>query len=90
VVPCLEDQHQIWCNELSPVDLETPAEEGTKMGTMVGFLDGVCCVQSEYRICRGISTTQKTKCEGLSLPYLAAGSNVKNVWDLHRNKKILP
>jgi len=30
------------------------------------------------------------KCEGLSLPYLAAGSNVKNVLDLHRNKKILP
>ncbi len=30
----------------------------------------------------------KTKCEGLSLPYLAAGSNDKNVWDLRRNKKI--
>jgi hypothetical protein len=26
-------------------------------------------------------------CEGLSLPYLAAGSDVKNVWDLRRNEK---
>jgi hypothetical protein len=41
----------------------------------------------DYRIRRGISTTKKPKCEGLSLPYLAAGSNVKNVWDLRRNKK---
>jgi hypothetical protein len=26
-------------------------------------------------------------CKDLSLPYLAAGSDVKNVWDLRRNKK---
>jgi hypothetical protein len=30
------------------------------------------------------------RCKGLSLPYLAAESDVKNVWDLCRNKKILP
>jgi hypothetical protein len=29
------------------------------------------------------------KCKGLSFSYLAAGSDVKNVGDLHRNKKIL-
>ncbi len=31
---------------------------------------------------------QLRKC--LSLPYLADGSDVKNVWDLRRSKKILP
>jgi hypothetical protein len=33
--------HQIWGNGLSPVDLEAPAEEGTKMGIVAGFW---CCV----------------------------------------------
>ncbi len=37
---------------------------------------------------RGIRNAETPKCEGLSLPYLAARSNVKNVWDLRRNKKI--
>jgi hypothetical protein len=28
----------------------------------------------------------RAQVKGLSLPYLAAGSNVKNEWDLRRNK----
>ncbi len=39
---------------------------------------------------QGIRTTQTTKCKGVSLPFLAAGLDVKNVMDLRRNKKLLP
>ncbi len=34
--PFLKD-HQIWGKDLSPVDLEAPAEEGTEMGIIVDF-----------------------------------------------------
>ncbi len=36
---------------------------------------------------QGIRTCWCSKCESLSLPYLANGSVVKNVWDLRRNEK---
>jgi hypothetical protein len=41
-----------------------------------------------YRKTGGIRTSSRVKCKGLSIPFLAAGSDVKNVWDLGRNKKI--
>jgi hypothetical protein len=43
-----------------------------------------------YRESQGIRNSSMQKCEGLSLPYLADGSDVKNAWDLRKNKKILP
>jgi hypothetical protein len=36
MVPFFRD-HQIWDDDLSPVDLEAPVEEMTKMGIVVGF-----------------------------------------------------
>ncbi len=37
---------------MSPVDLEAPAEEGTKMGIMVGFGWCVLCAGQNYIVRR--------------------------------------
>jgi hypothetical protein len=42
MVPFLKD-HQIWGNNSSHVDLEAPAEEGTKIGIVGGFGWCVLC-----------------------------------------------
>jgi hypothetical protein len=47
--PFLKD-HQIWEGDSSPVDLEAPAEEGTKMGIVVWVVCVVCWSELARRI----------------------------------------
>ncbi len=44
-------------------------------------------IHCHYRWGRCIITSLTQKCKGLNLPYLTAGSDVKNVLDLRRNGK---
>jgi hypothetical protein len=76
-------QHDIGC-PISITLFSTSDDDGGRHGSL-----GVVCV-FYLPLKSGHKNQLKIKGQSLKLPYLAAGSEVKNIWDLHRNKKILP